>query len=137
MVLFFNWWFKCFRHQEKFQWTKRGTVVRSRPGELDCNLGQMEHIRGFLWHKYSSTVNHNNDVPFVLDQRAELDIIVLSHWNNNPLVDMSLHSDTLSWFRTVSTHINAKYLWKNTKHKYVINKKIKSFLMIKLSLTIS
>ena len=24
---------------------------------------------------------------------------VLVHWNNSPLIDMSLHSDTLSWFR--------------------------------------
>jgi hypothetical protein len=24
---------------------------------------------------------------------------VLAHWNNNPRVDMSLHSDTLFWFR--------------------------------------
>jgi hypothetical protein len=23
--------------------------------------------------------------------------IVLAHWNNSPRVDMSLHSDTLSW----------------------------------------
>ena len=26
--------------------------------------------------------------------------IVLAHWNNKPRVDMSLHSDTLFWFRT-------------------------------------
>ena len=25
--------------------------------------------------------------------------IVLAHWNNSPLVDMSLHSNTLFWFR--------------------------------------
>jgi hypothetical protein len=25
--------------------------------------------------------------------------IVLAHWNNSPRVDMSLHSDTLFWFR--------------------------------------
>jgi hypothetical protein len=25
--------------------------------------------------------------------------IVLSHWNNSPRVDMSLHSDTLFWFQ--------------------------------------
>ena len=25
--------------------------------------------------------------------------IVLAHWNNSPLVDMLLHSDTLLWFR--------------------------------------
>ena len=26
-------------------------------------------------------------------------LIVLAHWNNSPRVDMSLHSDALSWFR--------------------------------------
>jgi hypothetical protein len=26
-------------------------------------------------------------------------LIVLAHWNNSPRVDMSLHSDTLFWFR--------------------------------------
>jgi hypothetical protein len=26
--------------------------------------------------------------------------IVLAHWNNSPRIDMSLHSDTLSWFRS-------------------------------------
>jgi len=26
-------------------------------------------------------------------------IIVLAHWNNSPGINMSLHSDTLSWFR--------------------------------------
>jgi hypothetical protein len=24
---------------------------------------------------------------------------VLGHWNNSPLIDMALHSDTLSWFQ--------------------------------------
>jgi hypothetical protein len=26
-------------------------------------------------------------------------LIVLAHWNNSPLTDMLLHSDTLSWFQ--------------------------------------
>jgi len=38
------------------------------------------------------------DVRFVLDQHAELDFLVLAHWNNSPRVDMSLHSDILIWF---------------------------------------
>ena len=25
--------------------------------------------------------------------------LVLAHWNNSPRIDMSLHSDTLSWFQ--------------------------------------
>jgi hypothetical protein len=38
-------------------------------------------------------------VHFVLNQHAELDFIVLAHWNNNLRVDMSLNSDTLFGFR--------------------------------------
>jgi len=37
-------------------------------------------------------------VCFVLEQHTLLDFIVLAHWNNSSWVDMSLHSDTLSWF---------------------------------------
>jgi hypothetical protein len=36
-------------------------------------------------------------VHFVLNQHAELDFIVLAHWNNNLRVYMSLNSDTLFW----------------------------------------
>ena len=35
----------------------------------------------------------------VLDQHAELDYKMITNWNNSPWVDMSLHSDTLFWFR--------------------------------------
>jgi len=42
---------------------------------------------------------NDDEVRFVLDQHAELDFIVLAHRNNSPLLDMSLHPDTLSWFR--------------------------------------
>jgi hypothetical protein len=35
--------------------------------------------------------NHANKLSWIF--------IVLAHWNNSPRVDMSLHSDTLSWFR--------------------------------------
>jgi hypothetical protein len=38
-------------------------------------------------------------VRFVLNQYAEFIFIVLIHWNNSPRIDMSPHSDTLSWFR--------------------------------------
>ena len=41
-----------------------------------------------------------DDICFVLDQHVSWIIILLAHWNNSPHVhvDMSLHSDTLSWF---------------------------------------
>jgi hypothetical protein len=31
--------------------------------------------------------------------RRKLDFIVLAHWNNSSRIDVSLHSDKLSWFR--------------------------------------
>jgi hypothetical protein len=34
-----------------------------------------------------------DEIRFVLEQH------VLAHWNNIPRVDISLHSDTLFWFR--------------------------------------
>jgi hypothetical protein len=40
-----------------------------------------------------------SQVHFGLDQHAELDYIVLAHWNNSLRIDMSLNSDTLCWFR--------------------------------------
>jgi hypothetical protein len=65
--------------------------------------------------------------------------IVLAHWNNSPRVDMSLHSDTLFWFRanqimtvvplTVSknelqkhTYMLKKYLFKlHSVHQLCLN----------------
>ena len=44
---------------------------------------------------------NDDEIRFVLDQYAELDFsIVLAHWSNGPRIDMSSHSDTLSYFRT-------------------------------------
>jgi hypothetical protein len=41
----------------------------------------------------------DDEVRFVLDQHAELDLYSASSLNNSPRADMSLHSDTLFWFR--------------------------------------
>jgi len=35
----------------------------------------------------------------VLDHYPSWIFILLAHWNNSPRIDMSLHLDTLSWFR--------------------------------------
>ena len=48
-----------------------------------------------LYHGENNLIFNDDEVRFVLDQHAEL----LAHWNNSPRVDMSLHSDTLFWFR--------------------------------------
>ena len=56
----------------------------------------------------------DDEVRFVLDQHAELDFHnLLANWNNSPGVDMSLHSDTLLWFRANQSLLflfNAAYL---------------------------
>ena len=38
----------------------------------------------------------DDEVRFVLDQQSSWILIVLANWNNNPWIDMSLHSDPLS-----------------------------------------
>jgi hypothetical protein len=37
--------------------------------------------------------------PLCTRLTIEFNFIVLVHWNNSPLVDMSFHSGTVSWFR--------------------------------------
>ena len=34
---------------------------------------------------------------------------MLAHWNNIPRIDMSSHSDTLSWFRVNQSHEHMIY----------------------------
>jgi hypothetical protein len=52
------------------------------------------------WREQITFQWDNNDVRFVLDQHAYLDFfIVLAYWNNSLRVDISLHSDRVSWTR--------------------------------------
>jgi hypothetical protein len=44
-----------------------------------------------------SAKSWNEQVTFSRDDVCF--VLVLAHWNNSPRVDMSLHSDTLSWMR--------------------------------------
>ena len=47
---------------------------------------------------------------------------MLAHWNNSLRVDMSLHSDTLFWFRanqSLLLFLNAAYLAENKQLNYV------------------
>ena len=41
----------------------------------------------------------NDDDDVRRTNRLSWNFIVLPHWNNSPRVDMSLHTDTLFWFR--------------------------------------
>ena len=66
-----------------------------------------------LYHEENKLVHVMNDVCFVLDKQAKLDYysasslkqqspgrhVVLAHWNNSPLVDMSFYWDTLTWLQ--------------------------------------
>ena len=40
-----------------------------------------------------------DDIRFVIDQHTWIKGIFITHWNSSHLVYMSLHLDTLSWFR--------------------------------------
>jgi hypothetical protein len=63
-----------------------------------------------------------DDVRFILDQYPYLGFIVLAHRKNSPLLDRSLHWDTLFWFRTYQSFrllFNAASLADNHKCQYL------------------
>ena len=69
---------------------------------IDCCLMPCGHFSAISWREQVTFRRDDDDGHFVLNQRAYIMLIfyiVLSHWNNNPRVILSLHSDTLSWFR--------------------------------------
>jgi len=55
------------------------------------NVYHDKNMLHFLWD--------DDDVCFVLDQHAEIDFYSASWTKTSQRVDMSLHSDTLFWFR--------------------------------------
>jgi hypothetical protein len=65
----------------------------------DSCLTPIHHFSAISWQEQVNFQWDGDEILFVLDQQAELVFIVLAHWNNSPRVDMSLHSDTLFWFR--------------------------------------
>jgi len=58
-----------------------------------------------LWREQVNFQWNDDDVPFVLDQHAEL-----AHWNNSQRIDMSLHSDTLFWFRANQSVLSDRHV---------------------------
>jgi hypothetical protein len=44
---------------------------------------------------------HNRICGVMVSVTLIWNCIVLAHWSNSPRIDMSFHSDTLSWFRTI------------------------------------
>ena len=59
---------------------------------------QFSNLSAISWREVNLQWD-DDEVRFVLDQHAELDFIVLAHWNNSPRVNMPPHADTLFWFR--------------------------------------
>jgi len=65
----------------------------------DCGLMPSEKFFSYIMARTSYIQWEDNDACFVLNQHTGLYFVMLAHWNNSLRVDMSLHSDTLSWFR--------------------------------------
>jgi len=54
----------------------------------DCCLTPNQHFSlAISWQEQVNFQCDDGEVGFVLDQHAELDFIVLAHWNNSPQVD--------------------------------------------------
>jgi hypothetical protein len=53
---------------------------------------QFSNVAAISWREQVNFLWDDDDVRFVLDQHAELDFIVLGHWNNSKREDMSLNS---------------------------------------------
>ena len=62
----------------------------------DCCL--FSNISAISWREQVHFQWDDDEVGFVLDQHAELEFFSVTHWNNSPRLDMSLHSETLFWF---------------------------------------
>jgi hypothetical protein len=61
------------------------------------------------------------DFPFVGLLGVSWIFIMLAHWNNSPRVEMSLHSDTLFWFRANQSLLflrNVACLPKSKKYQF-------------------
>ena len=52
-----------------------------------------------LYHDENKLVFNETMIMSALYYANMLSVIFLAHWNNRPWVDISPHSDTLSWFR--------------------------------------
>ena len=72
----------------------------------DCCLKPIQQFFSYIMTRTSQLNfqwddddDDDDDVCFVPDHTLCCIFIVLAHWNNSPRVDMTLHSDTLFWFR--------------------------------------
>jgi hypothetical protein len=70
----------------------------------DCFIRLYRRVvnRRLLWtyyQYYAFQCGYDDDARFALSQHTQTDCIVLVRRSNCRFVDVSLHSDTLSWFR--------------------------------------
>jgi hypothetical protein len=65
----------------------------------DCSLIPTQQFSAISWREKVNLKWDDDEVHFILDQHALLHFLVLAHWKNSLQIDMSPHSDTLSWFR--------------------------------------
>ena len=63
-----------------------------------CQLSKFSAI-SYAWCEQDNFQWDEDEVQFVLDQHPFGFLKVLAHWNKRLQIDMSPHSDTLSWFQ--------------------------------------
>ena len=68
----------------------------------DCCLTPNEEFVSCIMVRTICIRWDDNDIHFVLHQHTSLDLFVPIHRNNSPRLDLTLHSDTLSWIRPSS-----------------------------------
>jgi hypothetical protein len=64
-----------------------------------CFNTTFNNVSAISWREQVNYQWNDDEVCFVLDQHAELDLYSASSLKHNPRVDMSNYSDTLFWFR--------------------------------------
>ena len=90
--LYKRWYLNCVRTRH---WWKN---IQVSEWVSECLLLNAKSTAITWWEQVNFQWD-DDEVRFVLDQQAELNLHSLAHWNNSLRIDMSLHSDTLFWFR--------------------------------------
>ena len=65
----------------------------------DCCLKPIQQFFSLSWREQVNFQWDDDEIRFELDQHAELDFDSASSLKQQSRIDMSLHSDTLFWFR--------------------------------------
>jgi len=61
-------------------------------------ISQFSILLAISWREQVNFQTDDDEVALNYTNALSWIFIVLAHWNNSHWVDMSLHSDTLSWF---------------------------------------